>query len=120
MINRNPQTYNEMKQAEKVLDLARYYKISQTVLDEIYDFIMASPNNTVDANKTRLFLKTDGNVVKEYAIECTYSGIDGIRLSALALTLIPSFTSSSGGSRSSGGGSSNNNNNNKNNNNNNN
>ena len=117
MLNRNPETYNEIVHLKKMLDLAKYYQISAEVMDEISDFILASPKNTVVCDKTRIVLKANGVEQKTFAAAKISSAIDGLTLSAASLVVIPHYTPSSGGGGYSGGGSSNNNNNNNNNNN---
>ena len=51
MLNRNPETYNEIVHLRKMLDLAKYYAISSEVMDEMSDFILANPKNIIVADK---------------------------------------------------------------------
>ena len=119
MLNRNPETYNEIVHLKKMLDLAKYYALSAEVMDEVSDFILANPKNSVVCDSSNMVLKSNGAEYKTFAVAKTSSAIDGLTLTAKSLVIVPHYTPSSGGGYS-GGSSSNNNNNNKNNNNNNN
>ncbi|MBR6820621.1 MAG: hypothetical protein IKM55_00155 [Bacilli bacterium] len=115
MLNRNPETYNEIVHLKKMLDLAKYYQLSAEVMDEVSDFILADPKNTVVCDASRMVLKSNGTEQKTFAVAKMSSAIDGLTLSAASLVVVPHYTPSSGGGGYSGGGSSNNNNNNNNN-----
>ena len=57
MLNRNPETYNEIVHLRKMLDLAKYYSLSEETLDEVSDFVLADPKNTVVCDASRMVLK---------------------------------------------------------------
>ena len=116
MLNRNPETYNEIVHLRKMLDLAKYYSLSEETLDEVSDFVLADPKNTVVCDASRMVLKANGVDQKTFAVAKKSSTIDGLTLSLASLVVIPHYTPSSSRSGGySGGGSSNNNNNNNNN-----
>ena len=113
MLNRNPETYNEIVHLKKMLDLAKYYSLSKEVMDEISDFILADPKNMVICDESTMSLKNATGVVeKSYTVAKMSSSIDGLTLSAAALSIVPHYTPSSGGGYSGGSSSNNNNNNN--------
>ena len=121
MLNRNPETYNEIVHLKKMLDLAKYYNISTEVLDEISDFVLENKKNSVVCDLNKIVLKNaKGEEHKVYKASKLSSSIDGLTLTSASLVVIPHYTPSSSGGGYSGGGSSNNNNNNNNNNSNNN
>ena len=116
MLKRNPETYNEVVHLRKMLELAKYYQVSSEVLDEISDFVLESPKNIVICDTNSIVLKSGENIYKTFQANKISNIIDGLKLSAVSLIVIPHYTPSSGGGYS-GGSSSNNNNNNNNNNN---
>ena len=123
MLKKNPETYNEIVHYKKMMDLVKYYQLSEEVLNEISDFILADSKNSVECSETRMYLKQGNNVYKTFNITLLDKTIDGLILSLSSLVIIPHYSysssrsGSSSSSSSSGGGSSNNNNNNNNNNN---
>ena len=111
MIKKNPETYAEVMALKNVLEITKYYNVSQEFLDAAYDFLMADKTNRISISKGSIsFYNASGNNIKSYTADNT-SLIDGLVLTALTLTIIPHYTSSSG-SGGGGGFSSNNNNNN--------
>ena len=124
MINRNPETLNEIRIVRNVLSLSNYYNVSQEFLDKAYDFLKESKDHEIRSDVTGIHFYKGSAVIQSFRATLTSATIDGLILSATALTIIPHYvphsysssssSSSSGGS--SGGGSSNNNNNNNNNN----
>ena len=89
MLNRNPETFNEIVHLKRMLSLAQNYQVSNEVLDEISDFVLASPSNTVECNYNTIVLKSGGMVHKTFQAVKTSSSIDGIRLSMASLVIIP-------------------------------
>ena len=116
MIKKNPETYREMKALNNILQISKYYNTSDEVLNEAYDFIMKSPDNSISCSKNRIkFVESsNSNIIKEYITD-PVTAIDGLNITSTLLTIIPHYNPSS---YSYGGGSSSNNNNNNNNNNN--
>ena len=52
MINKKPKTYNELIRMKKCYTLAKYYSnITESLFNEIYDFLGANPENTILANQ---------------------------------------------------------------------
>ena len=80
MLNRNPETYNEIVHLKKMLDLAKYYQLSAEVMDEVSDFILADPKNTVVCDASRMVLKSNGTEQKTFAVAKMSSAIDGLTL----------------------------------------
>ena len=123
MLKKNPETYNEIVHYKKMMDLVKYYQLSEEVLNEISDFILADSNNSVVCRGSRMDLKSGTTVHKTFNVVSIDGSIDGLTLSLASLVVIPHYVRTSGRGSSggySGGGSSNNNNNKNNNNNNNN
>ena len=116
MLKKNPETYNEIVHYKKMMDLVKYYQLSEEVLNEISDFILADSKNSVECSETRMYLKQGNNVYKTFNITLLDKTIDGLILSLSSLVIIPHYSysssrsGSSSSSSSSGGGSSNNNN----------
>ena len=108
MLNRNPQTYHEIVSVKNVLELAKYYEVSEEFLDEAYDFISASKENTIVADINYIFFKKNNIITKQFTANLKTSSIDGLTITSTLLTVIPHYTPSSGSY--SGGSSSNNNN----------
>ncbi|MBP3502241.1 MAG: hypothetical protein J6K42_02020, partial [Clostridia bacterium] len=107
MKNIIPKTYNEVIRKKRCYDLAKYYFVSDEILVEIYNFLSASKENKICANRNMISFYSEGKMVKSIAVTPKTSSFDGVNLSASTFTIIPHYTSSSGGS---GGSSSNNNN----------
>ena len=120
MLNKNPETYNEIVHLKKMLVLAENYALSNEVINEVSDFILSNPKNTVVCDSTNMILKSNGAEYKKFEVIKMSKDIDGLTLSAKSLVIIPHYTPSSGGGYSGGSSSNNNNNNNNKNNNNNN
>ena len=115
-----PETYEELIRKKRCIDLTKYYELSATELDKIYDFLTRNPRGIVKCGTQSISLITDDNISDNTVIvtnRIDYS-IDGILMSNQKFNVIPHYTPSSGSSYG-GGSSSNNNNNNSNNNNNN-
>lgn len=122
MIKKNPETYSEIKAVNNILRISNYYKVSQSFIDDAYDFIMLDPNNKIDCLNTSIyFVDAKGNKVKSYSVDKSYE-VAAMEVSQNKIKITPAYTyhnygSSGGGYSSYSGGSSNNNNNNNNNNN---
>ena len=70
MLNRNPETYNEIKTVNNILQISNYYTVSQNFLDNAYDFLMQDPKNKINCLKTLIhFQDASGKNVKSYTIK---------------------------------------------------
>lgn len=118
-MNREPETYEELIRKKRCIDLTRYYELTQSDLEQIYNFLEQNPNGQVRAGKENISLVIGNDLAKATVItsKCTNSSIDGIVLTNTIFNIIPHYSPST--SRSSSGGFSSNNDNNNNNNNNN-
>ncbi len=119
---KKPETVNEIKALKHVLNITNYYQVSNTFLEEAYNFITKDTNNKINFGKSTIQFFNGSNVVEKFAVKCIKPNVvDGLVISTLVFTLLPHYNPSysSGGGSSFGGGSSNNNHNNNNNNNNN-
>ena len=116
MINIKPKTYNEIVRMKKCYTLTQYFSnITENIFNEIYNFLGASPDNTVVANQNLLsFVDGTNQVIKTFPLTSNSSTFDKIKLDKSGLTITPHYSPSSSSSWS--GSSSNNNNNNNNNN----
>ena len=106
MLNRNPETLNEIRTVRNILAITRYYDVSQSFLDEAYDFIVANPGNTIKiSNNLISFTDVNNSLVKTFNIQnekglaerilnsLTEPKIDGLVLTAKMLKIIPHYTS---------------------------
>ncbi|MBQ7790658.1 MAG: hypothetical protein IJ399_05290, partial [Bacilli bacterium] len=116
-MKKEPETYEELIRQKRCYDLTKYYKLTETELEQIYEFLKNNPKGKVTGDKTKLSLSVGFKVINVINAMCTASSIDGLTMSNDSFKIIPHYTpSSSYSSGSSGGFSSNNNNNNNNNN----
>lgn len=117
MINKKPKTYNELIRMKKCYTLAKYYSnITESLFNEIYDFLGANPGNTILANQEILSLVDNlGKVVKTYPLTIRANLYDRVEITDSGIRAVPHYIPGSDYSSSSS--SSNNNNNNNNNNN---
>ena len=121
-MNKEPETYEDLIRYKRCVDLTKHYQLTSEEVNQIYEFLKENAQAKIIGNKTTLTLTVNYKPeIPPITInsKCIDSSIDGLKLTNLALVLIPHYTaySSSSGGYSSGGGSSNNNNNNNNNNN---
>ena len=77
MLKKNPETYNEIVHYKKMMDLVKYYQLSEEVLNEISDFILADSKNSVECSETRMYLQHGNNVYKTFIITILDKTIDG-------------------------------------------
>ena len=112
MINKKPKTYNELIRMKKCYTLAKYYSnITESLFNEIYDFLGANPGNTILANQEILSLVDNlGKVVKTYPLTIRANLYDRVEITASGIRAVPHYIPGSDYSSSSS--SSNNNNNN--------
>lgn len=120
---RDPETYEELIRYKRCVDLTKYYELTESQIEKIYDFLESDKEGKIKSTGDYITLYPSTlNFTNEDVIiaRCINSSIDGILMTNTMLEIIPHYTPSSGGSSYSGGSSSNNSNNNNNNNNNNN
>lgn len=117
MLNKKPETYNELILSRNILAISHYYQVSQEFIDEAYDFIVANPTGSIVCGEDRITFKNEqASIIKVFAATSLRKNeIDALIVKKDNLNIVPHYTSSS--SSGSGGSSSNNNNNNNNNNN---
>lgn len=116
-MNKEPETYEELIRYKRCVDLTKYYSLSQSELDKIYNFLSTYPKAVVIGNIDTLTLKVNYQPEIQLQIinaKCIDTGIDGVKLSNEDFEINYHYEPSSGGGYS-GGSSSNNNNNNNNN-----
>ena len=106
MIYDKAQTFRELKTKKSVYNLANYYKLTQEQLNEIYEFLMADPKNTINATRTEIKLFQPVNVlfktIATTALIGTYGNVmfDGLNLDEYGEHILSHYISSgrSGGS----------------------
>lgn len=116
-MNKEPTTYEELIRYKKCVDLTKYYEVSMTELNQIYDFLEKNENGQILCTANTIALRNNNEVVMIINANCKSTAIDGLTMSNNSFSIIPHFTPSSSSYGSSSGFSSNNNNNNNNNNN---
>lgn len=119
-MNKEPETYEELIRKKRCIDLTKYYELSQTELEQIYDFLTNNQDGNVKGgtNSISLIVGSDTAHATTITAKCINSFIDGIVMSNTLFRIIPHYDPSSSSSDWHSGGSSSNNNNNNNNNNN--
>lgn len=115
-MNKEPETYEELIRQKRCVDLTNYYELTNSELEQIYNFLENNPSGKVIGGMDNISLKVDEKITLVIPSKCKTTQIDGLTMDNIAFTIIPHYTPSSSYS-SSGGSSSNNNNNNNNNNN---
>ena len=122
-MNKEPETYEELIRYKKCVDLTRYYHLTESNLQQIYDFLEANPDGEITGNKYTIVLKSSNKVESTIIKSLLFAkDVDAIRVTNKNFIIVPHYEPAkgskySGGGFSSGGSSSNNNNNNNNNNN---
>ena len=119
-MNKEPETYEELIRKKRCIDLTKYYELSKSDLEKIYDFLESNQDGEVRCGKQSISLVAgkDTSNATTFTTKLITSSIDGILLTNALFNIIPHYEPSSTSSdRYSGGSSSNNNNNNNNNNN---
>ena len=91
MIKKNPETYNEIKAVSNVLRISNYYNVSQSFIDDAYDFIMLDPNNKIDCLNTSIqFIDAKGNQVKKYSVDKSTS-VDAMVVTQNTISITPTY-----------------------------
>ena len=118
-MNKEPETYEEIIRKKRCIDLTKYYNLTMSDLEKIYEFLENNPHGEIrgNANSLSFIVKGSKELPKVLITNCTNSHINGLSVTQKGLTLFnkPETSSYSGGSGGSSGFSSNNNNNNNNN-----
>ena len=110
-MNKEPETYEELMRKKRCVELTKYYNLTQSQLDSIYNFLAANPNGVINGSTTNIGLYVGLNVHQVIQANCVDSSVDGVKVTENAFTIIPHYTPSSSSYSSYSGSSSNNNNN---------
>lgn len=90
MIKKKPETYNEIILVRNILEFTKYYEVSQTFIDDAYDFLIADKKNIISCNDdTITFLDGMGTVVKEYyAIQTIVNRLGSLTLTPTSINVV--------------------------------
>ena len=113
-MNKEPETYEELMRKKRCVELTKYYNLTQSQLDSIYNFLATNPNGMITGSTTNLGLYVGLNVQQVIQANCIDSSVDGVKVTEKFFTIIPHYTPSTSSYSSYSGSSSNNNNNNNN------
>ena len=116
MLSGEPRSFKEQLRLEKCRMLTEYYtNVSETLLEDICDFLGEARKNVIVGNKnTLMFINKRGECVNTVNVTAKDDSFDILKINRRGVFITNSYKSSKG--TSSSGGSSNNNNNNNNNN----
>ena len=98
MIKKNPETYNEIVLVKNILELTKYYNVSQTFIDDAYDFLITDKKNVISCNDETITFRDDmGTAVKEYyASQTIENRLGTITLTSTSINIVnrPGYSSS--------------------------
>ena len=71
-MNKEPETYDELMRKKRIIELTKYYELSESDLEEIYAFLEINPNGIVKGTLDRISLypTNDSNDPIVKAVKC--------------------------------------------------
>ena len=84
-----PETYNELIRQKSVLELKKYYPLSEEIINEIYNFLSENIENTIQGTKKSILLKNSTGIVKTINIIPSNSWFSSIEITNNLIKVVP-------------------------------